>query len=68
MGRASQALTEALRDTILAVGSDCLKESDEVYGYYLKMAAKTDANVKTLVDLISRRFKGLGKVKPEPPE
>lgn len=64
---ASQALTESLSDTILALGSDCMKESDEVYGY-LKLAAKTDANVKALVDLISRRFKGQGKVKPETPK
>jgi hypothetical protein len=59
---ASQALTEALNDTILALGSDSMKEADEVYGY-LKMAAKTDANAKTLVDQISRRFKGQGKKK-----
>jgi hypothetical protein len=64
---ASQALTEALSDTILAVGSDCMKESDEAYGY-LKLAAKSDASVKTLVDLISRRFKGQGKAKSETPE
>ena len=59
---ASEALTEALNDTILAVGSDSMKEADEVYGF-LKMAAKTNANAKTIVDQISKRFKGQGKRK-----
>lgn len=59
---ASQALTEGLNDTILALGSDAMKESDEVYGF-LKLAAKTDANAKALVQQIARRFKGQGKKK-----
>ena len=57
---ASQALTEGLNDTLLALGSDAMKEADEVYGF-LKLAAKTDANAKALVEQISRRFKGQGK-------
>jgi hypothetical protein len=60
---ASQALTEALNDTILALGSDCMKEADEVYSY-LKLAAKTDANAKALVEQISKRFKGQGNFRP----
>lgn len=42
---ASQSLTEALNDTIMAIGSDCMKEADEVYSF-LKLAAKTDTNAK----------------------
>jgi hypothetical protein len=57
---ASQALTEALKDTVFALGTDCMKEADEVYDF-LKIAAKTDANAKTMVDKIAKRFKGQGK-------
>jgi hypothetical protein len=59
----SQALTEGLSDTILALCSDAMKEGDEAYGY-LKLAAKTDANAKALVQQIGRRFKRTPK-KPE---
>lgn len=59
---ASQALTEALNDTILALSSDAMKEADEVYGF-LKVAAKRDANAKALVEQIGRRFKGQGNFK-----
>jgi hypothetical protein len=61
---AAQALTEGLNDTILALGSDAMKEGDEVYGF-LKLAAKTDANAKALVEQIGRRFKGQGNFKPK---
>lgn len=61
---ASQALTEALNDTLLALSSDAMKEADEVYGF-LKTASKRDANAKALVEQIARRFKGQGKKKPE---
>lgn len=57
---AAEALTEGLRDTLLALGSDCMKESDEVYDF-LKKASKTDGNAKALVDQIARRFEGQGK-------
>ena len=61
---ASQALTEALNDTLLALSSDAMKEADEVYGF-LKIASKRDANAKALVEQIARRFKGQGKKKPQ---
>ena len=60
---ASQALTVALNDTLLALSSDAMKEADEVYGF-LKIASKRDANAKALVEQIARRFKGQGKKKP----
>lgn len=59
---ASQALTEGLNDTILALGSDAIKEADEVYSF-LKLASKTDANAKALIEQISQRFKGQGNFK-----
>jgi hypothetical protein len=61
---AAQSLAEALSDTVLALGTDCMKEADESYKF-LKIAAKTDANAKTQVDLIARRFKGQGNRKKE---
>jgi hypothetical protein len=59
---ASQVLTEKLTDTMLALGTDCMKEADEVYDF-LKIAAKTDTNAKALIERISKRFKGQGKKK-----
>ena len=59
---ASQSLTEGLNDTLLALGSDAMKQGDEVYGF-LKLAAKTDANAKALVQQIGRRFNGQGNFK-----
>lgn len=64
---ASQALTEGLSDTILALCSDAMIEGDEVYGY-LKLAAKKDANAKALVQQIGRRFKGQGILKDKTKE
>jgi hypothetical protein len=61
---AAQALSEGLNDTILALGSDAMKESDEVYDF-LKKAAKRDANAKALVEQIARRFEGQGRRKPK---
>ncbi len=64
---AAQALAEGLNDTILALGSDCMKESNEVYDL-LKNAAKTEGNVKTLVDQLARRYKGQGRKPKNPPQ
>ncbi len=57
---ALQALTELVNDTYLAVGSDNMRAADEVYNF-LKMAAKTDVNAKTLVEKMAKRFEGQGK-------
>ena len=64
---ASQALTEGINDTILALGSDCMKEADEVYKY-LKLASKTNVNAKALVDQIGRRFDRQGGAPTTPPQ
>ncbi|MEC4048998.1 hypothetical protein OX284_006130 [Flavobacterium sp. SUN046] len=64
---AAQALAEGLNDTILALGSDCMDGSNEVYDL-LKNAAKKDANVKTLVDQLARRYKGQGRKTKSPPQ
>jgi hypothetical protein len=49
------SLLEGINDTILAAGSDAMMAADIVYGY-LKTAAKTNANVKTLVSQIALRY------------
>jgi hypothetical protein len=56
------AFAEGLNDTLMALGADCMAESDEVYAT-LKRAATKDANAKSLVDQISKRFAGQGKKK-----
>jgi len=56
----AQALSEALQDTVTALGADCMAEADEVYDA-LKAAAKRDASAKAMVNQIARRFKGQGK-------
>ena len=55
-----QALNEAVNDTLMAVGADAMKSSDEVYGQ-LKLSAKKDANVKSLVDQIAKRYAAQSK-------
>ena len=55
-----QALLELINDTMMAGGIDAMQASDEVYDS-LKSSAKTNANVKEMVKLISERFKGQGK-------
>jgi hypothetical protein len=57
------ALAEALNDTVMLLGADCMAQADEVYEI-LKSAAKRDGSTKGIVDQISKRFKGQGKTKP----
>ena len=64
---AAQSQAEGLNDTILALGSDCMHGSNEVYDL-LKNAAKKDANVKTLVDQLARRYKGQGRKTKNSPQ
>ena len=63
---AARAFTEALSDTMLLLGGDCMAQADEVYES-LKSAAKKDANVKALVDQLSMRYKAQGKRQPKKP-
>ena len=57
---ACQALLELINDTLMAGGIDAMEAADEVYAS-LKLSAKGNANVKTMVDKIAERFKGQGK-------
>jgi hypothetical protein len=57
---AAQSFTESLSDTLMALGADCMEESDEVYAT-LKRAAAKNTSAKAMVDQISKRFKGQGK-------
>ena len=55
-----QALSEAINDTMMGVGSDAMMAADEVYAE-LKSSAKKDANVKELVKQISARYSAQSK-------
>jgi hypothetical protein len=57
---ACQGLLELLNDTLMAGGVDAMEAADEVYAS-LKLSAKSNANVKLMVEKISQRFKGQGK-------
>ena len=56
------SLYESVNDTIAAAGIDSMGSSSEVYDS-LKSSAKSNANVKTMVELISARFKAQGRKK-----
>lgn len=56
------ALLESVDDTMNTASGEAMRSADEVYGL-LKAAAKKDGTVKELVDRISQRFSGQGKVK-----
>ena len=60
------ALSEALNDSIMAAGSDAMVAADEVYDA-MKKASGRDANVKTLVDKMAKRFAAQGNRKPKKP-
>lgn len=57
-----QALTELIDDTMMAAGIDAMGAADEVYAS-LKSSAKSNANVKAMVELIGKRFEGQGTSK-----
>jgi hypothetical protein len=59
-----QALLELIEDTMMAAGVDAMNASDEVYES-LKSSAKSNANVKSMVDTIALRFKEQGKKAPK---
>jgi hypothetical protein len=61
----AQSIMEQINDTFMAVGSDSIMATDEVYGD-LKRAAKKDTTAKAIVDQMAQRFKGQGKKKPKP--
>lgn len=55
------AITELVKDTRLALGSDNMKQAGEVYSY-IKLAAKSDVNAKTLTEQMAKRYKKSAKV------
>lgn len=61
------SLKEKIDDTLMAAGIDAMGAADEVY-QVLKIAAKSNASVKAMVELISERYKGQGKtIEVKPP-
>ena len=59
-------LAEGISDTLLQVGSEAMAEANQVYAQ-VKIAAKTDANMKTLALQLGERYKGQGKKKTTSP-
>ena len=57
-------LTEAIDDTIMALGSEVMKQADTGYNY-IKTAAETNQNLTGLVAQISEHFSGQGRIGSE---
>lgn len=57
---ACQELSDLINDTLMAGGIEAMAAADDVYAT-LKISAKRDGSVKSIVDKIAERFKGQGK-------
>ncbi|MCX6210034.1 MAG: hypothetical protein NTZ59_11220 [Bacteroidetes bacterium] len=57
---ALMGLIEPLDDTIMAAGADAMQAADDVYNT-LKVAAKNNTNVKTILDEIGKYYEGQKK-------
>lgn len=55
-------LAEGISDTLLQVGTEAIAQANKVYGL-VKIAAKTDANMKAIAQQLGERYKGQGKKK-----
>lgn len=61
-------LVEQLDDTIMAAGADAMQAADDVYNT-LKVAAKNNTGVKTILDEIGKYYEGQKKPRtPKPPK
>ncbi len=64
----STPLAEGISDTLIAVGSEAMKQANRVNDL-VKVAAKSDANMDVLRKQLAERYKGQGKRKtPLPPK
>jgi hypothetical protein len=59
-------LVELIDDTIMAAGTDAMQAADDVYNT-LKVAAKNNANVKTVLDEIGKFYEGQKKPRAAKP-
>jgi hypothetical protein len=57
---ACQDLLDLINDTLMLGGIEAIAAADDVYAT-LKISAKRDGSVKSIVDKIAERFKGQGK-------
>ena len=53
-------LSESISDTLMAVGTETIKQANQVYAL-VKVAAKSDSNMDTLRKELAERYKGQGK-------
>ena len=55
----STPLAEGISDTLMAVGSEAMKQANQVYDL-VKVAAKSDSNMSGLAKQLGERYKGQG--------
>lgn len=60
-----EQLTEQVDDTLLAVGSETMSESLQIYDY-VKSAAKHSPGFKSVAEQLGERFKLMGRRRPKP--
>ena len=61
----SKPLAEGISDTLLAVGTEAMKQANQIYAL-VKVAAKSDANMDTLRKQLAERYKNQGGKKTTP--
>ena len=55
-----QPLAESINDTLLSVGTEAMKQANQIYGL-VKLAAKSDSNMDAMRKQLAERYKGQGK-------
>lgn len=61
----SLPLAEGISDTLMAVGTEAMKQANQVYEL-VKVAAKSDANMSNIAKQLGERYKR-GSIKPKTP-
>lgn len=62
----SKPLAEGISDTLMAVGTEAMKEANQVYAL-VKVAAKSDSNMSGLAKQLGERYKKGAKAPKTPP-
>lgn len=57
---ASKPLAEGISDTLMAVGTEAMKQANQVYAL-IKVAAKSDGNMNALAKQLGERYKKTSK-------
>lgn len=59
-------LAEGTSDTLMAVGTEAIKQANQVYAL-VKVAAKSDSNMSELAKQLGERYKKAGRTPKTPP-